>query len=103
MNLSLYLLLAPASDAGQAPANDQQEEHQAKHEFVPVYDPLPRTRVGSTYRVQASRKTVLTPEGRGTTAQSIRLGMSVIANAVGFVVVTTAALLLLRVAEISLT
>ncbi|MDZ4730716.1 MAG: hypothetical protein SH820_12315 [Xanthomonadales bacterium] len=110
MNLSLYLLLAPSADTEQPSGVDQQPRQKAKQivgpkarqDFVPVYNPLQTSRAGSRRLVQATRKPILAPASKATTFQSIGFGMSVVAHALGFLTITAAALLLLRVAEMSL-
>lgn len=106
MHLSLYLLLAPSTDTEQPPGVDHQPEQKVepkvRQDFVQVYSPLQSGRAGSRRLVQASRNNVLVPARRGTTVQSVGFGVSVVVNALGFLVITTAALSLLQVAEISL-
>lgn len=107
MNLSLYLLLVPSTDAEQHSGLDQQHRQKvgpkARRSFVPIYDPLQSHKAGNRRLIQASRKPAFVPASKGATVQSIGFGMSVVANALGFLTITAGALMLLRMAEISLT
>jgi hypothetical protein len=102
MNLSFYLLLAPSTEREQSPATAPPPNPQSRQKFVPVYDLQPRIRAGSRRPVQASRKSVHVITGKGTAKEAFEHGMSVFANALGFLVLTGGALLLLRVTETSL-
>ncbi len=110
MDLSLYLLLAPPTDGEQTPGTDQQSPGKvdrqvrrlASRERVPVFDPLRPVTARSKHPVQASRKTCLVPANKRATIRSIGFGLSVCANALGFLAITGGTLILLRMVEISL-
>jgi hypothetical protein len=102
MNLSLYLLFAPASESEHKAEICTTFQSTNKRRPVVVFDPHRPASAGGKPLLQASRHQIAMPVRAHTSVAALAFGASVLANAVGYLLMTGALLMLLRIAQLSL-